>query len=47
MGLMDILQQYTNTTAISNPDNAQGHFDEFSGAVERRGAAVDAPASVV
>ena len=30
MGLMDILQQYTNTTAVPNPNIAHEHFDEVS-----------------
>ena len=31
MGLMDILQQYTNTTAVANPNIAHDeHFDEVS-----------------
>ena len=30
MGLMDILQQYTNATPLSNPDIAHQHFDEVS-----------------
>jgi hypothetical protein len=30
MGLMDILQQYTNTTALPNPNIAHEHFDEVS-----------------
>ena len=32
MGLMDILQQYTNPTAVSNPNIVHEHFDEVSGA---------------
>ena len=32
MGLMDILQQYANPKAVSNPDNVNEHFDEVSGA---------------
>jgi hypothetical protein len=32
MGLMDILQQYTNATAVPNPDNTREHFDQVSGA---------------
>jgi hypothetical protein len=30
MGLMDILQQYTNTTAVPNLNIAHEHFDEVS-----------------
>ena len=30
MGLMDILQQYTNTTAVPNQNIAHEHFDEVS-----------------
>ena len=30
MGLMDILQQYTNTTAVRNLNIAHDHFDEVS-----------------
>ena len=30
MGLMDILQQYTNTTAVANPNIAHEHFDEVA-----------------
>jgi hypothetical protein len=30
MGLMDILQQYTNTTVAPNPNVAHEHFDEVS-----------------
>jgi hypothetical protein len=30
MGLMDILQQYTNATAVPNPNIAPEHFDEVS-----------------
>lgn len=32
MGLMDILQQYTNATSAPNPDNTRQHFDEVAGA---------------
>jgi hypothetical protein len=30
MGLMDILQQYTNSTAVSNSNTAHEHFDEVA-----------------
>ena len=30
MGLMDILRQYTSSTAASNSDNAHEHFDEVA-----------------
>ncbi len=30
MGLMDILQQYTSGAAVSNPNNANDHFDEVA-----------------
>ena len=32
MGLMDILQQYVNPKAVSNPDIVHEHFDEVSAA---------------
>ena len=30
MGLMDILQQYTHSPAVANPNIAHGHFDEVA-----------------
>jgi len=30
MGLMDILQQYTNTTAVAHPNIAHEDFDEVA-----------------
>jgi hypothetical protein len=30
MGLMDILQQYTGTKTITDPDSAHNHFDEVA-----------------
>ena len=30
MGLMDILQQYTNPATINNPAGAHDHFDEVA-----------------
>lgn len=31
MGLMDILQQYVNSSGVSKPNGAHEHFDEVSG----------------